>query len=60
MERGLIEVKVDREKHPDAEGNNADYVRSIQNVRSALLANLPIEVARKVAYGNAKELFGLK
>ena len=44
----------------DAEGNNADYVRSIQNVRSGLLANLPIEVARKVAYGNAKELFGLK
>jgi hypothetical protein len=54
-------------KHPDrfmvgtdASGDNDRYVRSIQNVRSGLLANLPVEVARKVAYGNAKELFGLK
>ena len=44
----------------DAEGNNQDYIKSIQNVRGGLLANLPIDVARKVAYGNAKELFGLR
>lgn len=44
----------------DAEGDNDRYVESIRNVRSGLLANLPIEVARRVAYGNAKELFGLK
>lgn len=44
----------------DAEGNNGDYVASIKNVRSGLLANLPIEAARQVAYGNAKTLFGLQ
>jgi hypothetical protein len=44
----------------DAEGNNADYVESIKNVRSGLLANLPIEAARQVAYGNATALFGLQ
>ena len=44
----------------DAEGDNDRYVVAIQNVRSGLLANLPIDVARKVAYSNAQALFGLK
>ena len=44
----------------DAEGNNGQYIESIKNVRSGLLANLPIEAARQVAYGNAQALFGLK
>jgi len=44
----------------DTDGDSGKYVESIRTVRSGLLANLPIEVASQVAYGNAKELFGLK
>lgn len=44
----------------DAAGDNAKYIEAIATVRSGLLANLPIDVARKVAYGNAVALFGLK
>jgi hypothetical protein len=40
--------------------NTHTFQESINNVRRGLLANLPPEVARKVAYGNAVALFGLK
>ena len=44
----------------DVELDYNDYIESIKAVRSDLLSKLPIEVARKVAYGNAQVLFGLR
>ncbi|MSO91737.1 MAG: hypothetical protein EXR01_09305 [Acetobacteraceae bacterium] len=44
----------------DVDFDYNNYIESIKAVRSDLLAKLPIEVARKVAYGNAQVLFGLR
>lgn len=44
----------------DGTGGGSSYTLSISNVRNGLLANLPIEVARKVAYENAVALFNLE
>jgi hypothetical protein len=44
----------------DVNGQDRAYEQAINNVRLSLLSNLPPEVARAVAYGNAKRLFNLK
>jgi hypothetical protein len=44
----------------DTTGSESAYTSSIKNVRSVLLPSLPIEAARKIAYGNAVALFNLK
>jgi hypothetical protein len=43
----------------DVNGDDGAYNIAIKNVRSGLLANLPLDVAQAVAYGNAKRLFNL-
>ena len=43
----------------DANGDDGAYASAINNVRLGLLANLPLEVAQAIAYGNAKRLFNL-
>lgn len=58
--RELIIKHADRIMVGTDASNTHTFQESINNVRRGLLANLPPEVARKVAYGNAVALFGLK